>query len=398
MNETATHLVDSVLPTKPIRQWVISFPFPIRLCLAVRPKIMGKALDITHTTISAYYRKKANLPKAKSKTGAVTLIQRFGGSLNLNVHFHQLFIDGTYELSDQGEPVDFYASDAPTPKELDHVLATIIKRMTRYLEKQKIIVKDEDDFQLSIPEEDAFSRLQASSVTYRFATGTSKGKKALVLKSMPDTDHNSSSGLVTKNSGFSLHAGVATKAHERDRLETICRYIARPAVSEERLSTNSRGEIIYKLKKPWDDGTTAVKFTPMELMEKLAALVPRPRVHLTRFHGVLAPNSKYRKQIVPKKQEPSPQLEIVKPDHEPKSEPKRMSWARLLKRVFNIDISQCPRCSGKMKILAAIEDPKVIRKILDHLGIPSSPPKLGQPRGPPPTNQEDFFTQTFPEY
>ena len=191
MNETATHLVDSVLPTKPIRQWVISFPFPIRLCLAVRPKIMGKALDITHTTISAYYRKKANLPKAKSKTGAVTLIQRFGGSLNLNVHFHQLFIDGTYELSDQGEPVDFYATDPPTPKELDQVLATIIKRLTRYLEKQKIIVKDEDDFQLSIPEEDAFSRLQASSVTYRFATGTSKGKKALVLKSMPDTDHNS---------------------------------------------------------------------------------------------------------------------------------------------------------------------------------------------------------------
>ena len=80
MSETAAHLVDSVLPFKPIRQWVISFPFPIRLCLAVRPKIMAKALDITHTTISAYYRKKANLPKSKSKTGAVTLIQRFGGS------------------------------------------------------------------------------------------------------------------------------------------------------------------------------------------------------------------------------------------------------------------------------------------------------------------------------
>ena len=250
MSETAAHLVDSVLPLKPVRQWVISFPFPIRLCLAVRPKIMAKALDITHTTISAFYRNKAKLPKSKSKTGAVTLIQRFGGSLNLNVHFHQLFIDGTYELGDQGEPIDFYASEPPTLKELDQVLATIIKRLTRYLEKQKIIVKDEDNFQLSIPEEDSFSRLQASSVTYRFATGASKGKKALVLKTMPETDHNSNSGLVAKSSGFSLHAGVATKAHERDRLEKICRYIARPAVAEERLSTNSRGEIIYKLKKP----------------------------------------------------------------------------------------------------------------------------------------------------
>jgi hypothetical protein len=236
------------------------------------------------------------------------------------------------------------------------------------------------------------------SVTYRFATGASKGKKALVLKTMPETDHNSNSGLVAKSSGFSIHAGVATKAHERDRLEKICRYIARPAVAEERLSTNSRGEIIYKLKKPWDDGTTAVKFTPMELMEKLAALVPRPRVHLTRFHGVLAPHFKHRKQIVPKKPEPPPQLELVQPDQEPKPEPKRMSWARLLKRVFNIDISICPRCQGRMRILTAIEDPKVIRKILDHLGIPSSPPRLGQPRGPPPTTQDDFFTQTFPEY
>jgi len=142
---------------------------------------------------------------------------------------------------------------------------------------------------------------------------------------MPETDHNSNSGLVAKSSGFSIHAGVATKAHERDRLEKICRYIARPAVAEERLSTNVRGEIIfYKLKKPWDDGTTAVKFTPMELMEKLAALVPRPRVHLTRFHGVLIPHYKHRKQIVPQKPEPPPQLELVQPDQEPKPEPKRM--------------------------------------------------------------------------
>ena len=102
-----------------------------------------------------------------------------------------------------------------------------------------------------------------------------QGKKALVLQTMPETDHNSNSGLVAKRSGFSIHAGVATKAHERDRLEKICRHIARPAVAEERFSTNARGEIIYKLKKPWADGTTAVKFTPMELMEKLGEIKPR---------------------------------------------------------------------------------------------------------------------------
>ena len=168
------------------------------------------------------------------------------------------------------------------------------------MERQKIIIKDEANFQLPIDEEDTFSRLQASSVTYRFATGKSKGKKALVLKTISDGDHNSKSGLVVASSGFSLHAGVACLADEREKLERICRYIARPAIAENRLFTNATGEVIYKFKKPWDDGTVAIRLTPLELMERLAALVPRPRVHLTRFHGVLGPHYKYRKQIVPK--------------------------------------------------------------------------------------------------
>lgn len=396
MSETAAHLVDAVLPINPIRQWVISFPFPIRLCLAVRPKIMAKALNITHTAISAYYRKKAKLPKSNAKTGAVTLIQRFGGSLNVNVHFHQLFVDGTYELGEQKEPVGFHFAKPPSVKEIDQVLNSIITRLTRYLERQKIIVKDEDDnFQLPIPEEDTFARLQASSITYRFATGPSKGKKAMVLKAPIDGDHNSNGGLVAKNSGFSLHAGVACHINERWKLEKICRYIARPAVAEERLSTNVRGEVIYRFKKPWDDGTAAIKLTPMEFMERLAALVPRPRVHLTRFHGVLAPHYKYRKQIVPKPKIET-QLEVVTNCQRQTTNPKSISWAQLLKRVFNFDISACPRCGGKVRIISAIEDPKTIRKILDHLGIPSSPPRLRSGPAPPLSDQIDLFQQEFP--
>jgi hypothetical protein len=324
------------------------------------------------------------------------------------VHFHQLFIDGSYTLGPQGEPLDFWTADPPTLPELEQALKQIITKLTKYLERQKIIVKDNDQaFQLEIPEEDTFSRLQASSVTYRFATGPSKGKKAMTLKSLPDSDHFSKSGLVVDNSGFSLHAGVATKAHERAKLERICRYIARPAVAEERLSTNDRGEVIYKFKKPWDDGTTAIKMTPMELMEKLAALVPRPRVHLTRFHGVLGPHYNYRKQIVPQKPETTmttpqtPHLTLVTPLGEadkPQATPqKRISWARLLKRVFNIDVSICAKCKGQVKIIAAIEDPKVIKKILDHLGLPSTAPRLHQARGPPITDQTDIFAQRFYE-
>ena len=327
-----------------------------------------------------------------------------GGSLNCNPHFHQLFIDGCYELGPEGEPIDFYTAQPPGSSELEQVLKQIIKRFTKYLEKQKIIIQDnEDSFQFEIPEEDTFSKLQASSITYRFATGPSKGKKALVLKALPDGDHNSKVGLVAKNSGFSLHAGVNTKANERDKLEKICRYIARPAVAAERLSCNEQGDVIYKFKKPWDDGTTAIKLTPMEMMERLAALVPRPRVHLTRYHGVLAPHYKYRKNIIPKKKTEltltSAELATGATGADQESSPcaKRISWARLLKRVFDIDISICSRCAGKIKIIAAIEDPKVIKQILEHLGLASTAPRLMQARGPPQADQSDFFAQEFYE-
>jgi hypothetical protein len=403
MSVTAAHLVDHVLPHKNIRQWVLTFPVPIRLCLAVRPKVMARALDIAHLVIGQYYRKKAGLTANNSKSGAVTLIQRFGGSLNLNIHFHQLFVDGCYELNEQKLPIDFWVASPPTVKEIEEVLSKIISKLTKYMERQKIIIRDsEDGFQIPIPDEDTLSKLQATSVTYRFATGKSKGKKAMVLKSVTDNDHNATKGLVAKNSGFSLHAGVATKAHERDRLEKVCRYIARPAVAEERLSTNDQGDVIYRFKKPWDDGTTAMKLTPMELMERLVALVPRPRVHLTRFHGVLAPHYKHRKQIIPK----PPELKIVQDQEiiEPKQlelKKKNIPWARLLARVFNIDVETCSKCGGRMKIIAAIEDPKVIRKILEHMGLDAKPPPLQPARGPPSLEShftDDFLQQHFEDF
>lgn len=401
MNESAIHLVDEVLPVQPIRQWVLSFPFQLRLLLAIRPQIMAKCLEITTKSISKYLIQKSGVKKSKAKAGAVTLIQRFGGSINLNVHYHQLAIDGVYELNEQDEPQTFHVVSVPTISELNTVLTNIIQKITKYLEKKKIIIRDsEQEFQLEIPIEDSFSRLQSASVTYRFAMGKNKGKKALVLKTAPENDHKSLKGLVVKNSGFSLHAGVFVYAHERKKLEKICRYIARPPVAEERLSLNERGQVVYKLKNSWDDGTTHIYMSKMELMEKLAALVPRPRVHLTRFHGVLAPHYKYRKMIVPEPKAEAQVPEVVTPETmleklSDKKKKKRISWAKLLKRIFNIDIETCPHCGEKVKIIAAIEDPKVIKKILDHVGIPSKPPSPWPVRGPPATDMDDKQQDEF---
>jgi hypothetical protein len=101
--------------------------------------------------------------------------------------------------------------------------------------------------------------------------------------------------------GFSLHAGVAAKAHQRQKLERLARYISRPAVSERRLSLTPNGNVRYRLKTPYRDGTTHVIFQPLDFIARLAALVPKPRVNLTRFHGVFAPNSRDRARVTPAK-------------------------------------------------------------------------------------------------
>ena len=165
-------------------------------------------------------------------------------------------------------------------------------------------------------------------------------------------------------------------AHQRKELERLCRYITRPAIANERLKRNGAGEVVLQLKSAYRDGTTHIVMSPLEFMQRLAALVPRPRLHLIRFHGVLAPNAKLRAAIVP-----VPAQTTTKDAGDcahAHSAPARMSWARLLKRVFDIDIEHCPQCGGDLKIIAAIEEPAVIERILTHLGLSAQPP----PRAP----------------
>ena len=140
----------------------------------------------------------------------------------------------------------------------------------------------------------------AGAATYRIAVGPYAGRKVFTLQTLPDcnepfVDH------VGKVAGFSLHAGVAARAHERKKLERLCRYIARPAVSEKRLSLLHNGKVRYELKTPYRDGTTHVIFEPLDFIVRLVALVPKPRVNLTQFHGVFAPNSAHRARVTPGK-------------------------------------------------------------------------------------------------
>lgn len=178
--------------------------------------------------------------------------------------------------------------------------------------------------------------------------------------------------------GFSLHAETRCAINQRHKLEQLCRYITRPAIANERLSVNPTGQVVLTLKTPYHDGTTQIVMDPLEFMQRLAALVPRPRLHLIRFHGLLAPNAKLRSAIVPSASTevtttPPDQAEAPKP-----SVPAHLRWARLLKRVLDIDLDHCPQCGGALTIIAAILEQAVIAKILSHLGLAIRAP----PRAP----------------
>ena len=149
------------------------------------------------------------------------------------------------------------------------------------MQRQGLLERDAESSYLSgdAVEGGPLDELLGHSITYRIAVGSQAGRKVFTLQTLPSCNEPLVAH-VGKVAGFSLHAGVAARAHEREKLERLCRYIARPAVSEKRLSLLSNCHVRYELKTPYRDGTTHVIFEPLDLIARLVALVPKPRVNL----------------------------------------------------------------------------------------------------------------------
>ena len=209
--------------------------------------------------------------------------------------------------------------------------------------------------------------------------------------------------------GFDLHANITVAADDRAGVERLCRYVLRPPVAQERLSLTPDGLVLVTLKTEWHDGTTHLLFTPVELLEKLAALTPRPRINLVLYHGILAPHARARARAVAhganttSSREAAPAEAPSEPNrptgdgfahavteapHGTKAtrrsdKPRDWRWADLMRRIFELDVLACPRCGGRMSVIATIEAADVLRKILGHLGLPTDAPAASPARPPP---------------
>ena len=342
---------------------------------------------IIRRTIGQYYVHQAvrhGATRATVQPGSVTFLQRFGGSINLNLHVHLIVLEGVYEdRTAQGLKPRFRPQEPPTDAEIAAVLHKISQRVIRQLRKRGYLEAGTKDvvptgYDPASDEDPELARTLAASVQQRIAFGERAGQQVRRIGSGfgDEGERPTLSGPCCASvNGLSLHANTHIPAHRRDQLERRIRYTARGAVSLERLEQDAYGDLLYTFTKPWSDGTTGITRSPVELLAKLAALVPLPRVPLVRYGGCLAPQSKVRGVIIPT---PRPQG-LEEPEAGTPSPP--WSWARLLKRVFGIAMARCPVCQqGTLRLIAAMTEVSVIRKILRHLKRAVDPPPMAPAR------------------
>jgi hypothetical protein len=355
--------------------------------MAASQELTATVHTIIRTTIGQYYVHQAvtrGAPQAKVQPGSVTFIQRFGSAINLNLHFHCIFLEGVYlDRSDQDRKPHFVTGEAPTDTDIAAMVQKISRRVIRRLRRLGYLETGMDAAAATgydplgddVPE---LARTLAASVQQRIAFGERAGQKVRRIGSGFGREGEAptlTGPRCASAQGFSLHANTQVPAHRRDQLERLIRYTARGAVSLERLAQDANGDLLYTFTHPWSDGTTGIRLSPVELLEKLAALVPLPRVHLVRYGGCLAPHSHLRGTLIPTPRQQGVEDEATNTGTSP------WSWARLLKRVFALDMARCPFCQqGSLRIIAAITQGEVIRKILRHLKLAADPPPIAPAR------------------
>jgi hypothetical protein len=366
MVETAAHLVDQVLPRVPYRQWVLSVPKRVRWHMQRNPEVTSALLRIFLRAVEARLRQRSPDAPRDARFGAVAFVHRFGSFLNPHIHFHVLVSDGVFSAGSDGEAVFHPALDFDPADDVRAVQKQMRQRGLGWLLRH--------------------GHLDSTAIH------------------ILDTPEHAG--------GWSVDASVHLPAWDRQGLERLARYCARPPLSQERLGRLNDETLVYRLRKPTVDGRMELILTPLELLDRLSQLVTPPRLHKHRYCGVLAPNAKLRKAVIESAGPAGATLQLLQDgqrkmgledgeheETEPRSRVSRLAsrcWALLLVRIYECLPLLCPQCQRPMRILAFIQDPPVIEKILHHIGEPTQPPKVLPARAPPQSEME-FHPEQAPD-
>jgi hypothetical protein len=348
MAETAAHLVDHVFPRVPVRQWVLSVPKRLRYFLARDPRRAGAVLRIFLRVIEESLRQASPGAGGGARLGAVSFVHRFGASLNAHLHYHCCVIDGVFAPDAEGR-LQLHEATGLGAAEQARVEARVRARVLTWMVRERLLEPEE-------------------------------------AQAMRAWEHGG---------GFSVDATVRVEASDRAGLERLLRYCARGPLALERLERDpdEAERLHYRLPKPTADGCLTLTLTPLELLSRLAALIPPSRVHRHRYAGVLAPNSPWRAQVTAWAKTDAEAEPVAPPSpaaqpHEESAAPARRSparylWAMLLARIYEAFPLVCPLCQSEMRLIAFVTDSASVIRILEHLGEPTRAPPVSPARGPP---------------
>ena len=257
--------------------WVISFPWKLRYLLAHNAKLTNHFLKIFVNTLDQYQRRRAGFKN--SKTGSVTVIQRFGSALQLTVHYHTLMTAGVYAPQVDGS-YKFHQLPQPTHEELQTIVFKIKTKIERKLKRLGFTDTDQMEFN-----EESLGDLSKLSIESKAGFGERQGKTIRKFGAKNyEVDPEDNDHTTANVDGFSLNARVWIAGGERERLEHVIRYMARGPIVKERLTESFPDQFVYKLKSKWRDGTTHVGFSGLDLMARIVALIPPPKMNMIRYY------------------------------------------------------------------------------------------------------------------
>lgn len=396
MCDLAARWVDQVVPEVAVRQWGLSFPFAWRIELARSASLLRAMVRTFAREIERFLLEKTRSMRrgGRARFGAITTVQRFGGSLNLHVHLHVLVLDGVYEAL-EGGALRWVEAEAPGVEELASVAARVAagceRAARRWMAKNPGARAAVETSESEAP--DAMEACRRAGIAPgRVTRGT--GEPAVPTERAAQSFRLSAPRRWGASvGGFDLHAEVRVEASQRGVLEKLCRYVLRPPFALERLSVGRGGELRYNCKERPGGAPRVRVLDAHELLARLAALVPPPRYPDVRYHGVLAPNAAWRARIVPARCEPTtragcegerralvPVGVAVEASSESGSTGRdRVPWAELLRRIYGIDALRCPACEGQMSVISVLFERAAVQSILVHVG----PEGTGPPRAPP---------------
>ena len=344
-HEAALHL-DEVLPRVAFRQWTLSVPFGLRFLLVKEPKLLRK---VERRLVEAVFRWQRHRAKGLGATGkrvggAVSFLPLFNAQLGLSPHVHLLGAEGVWNDG------VFVELPPPSPEEVETVLERALAQLLPDFESRGVAWP-----------EDEYEALQAKSAQLKLPLDEEpaparKGRLAVMM-------------------GFSLHADTAVTANDREGLLRLVRYGARGPIAESRLSRREDGRYAYETKR----GVTLV-LTAEQLVKRLVALIVPKGLHLTNFHGVLAPAAAARSTLAPPP--PVDRTRSTPVPREKNAKRPRIDWATLLHRTWNCDVWKCP-CGGQRRVVALVTNRRTAEEMLRNMGMLDVAPPLPQAPGPP---------------